>query len=258
MVEQAACELFVQLARIDADEVRPYAGGDHLPGQLVGGDEPAGKDRLQACASHLLDAVGAHIFQEEVTVGDAIEALSDCLSADFGHEGLVDLIGAGPGERDLPERQACGGSLEVKQFLAEAVHGHAAEVLIDGGEQAHNFELRVLAEQVQSPSAVFATGPAQQDAFLVGCGGHVPYSRPEAEAPLKEGRGCAPGVELLLTEVGAVAALYHAGIPGQIELGYVVLVEGADQLRVGAGDGCLRVNHGQVVIDTGGKPLLLV
>jgi hypothetical protein len=72
---------------------------------------------------------------------------------------LVLLVGAGPWQRDLPERKTGGLGLLAKEFIAKAVHRDAAEMLIDGGEQADELYCGILLQQVKSPGAVLATGP---------------------------------------------------------------------------------------------------
>ena len=85
--------------------------------------------------------------------------------ADFGHALLVLLVGTGPGQGDIPERKVCGGGLGFKDRAAGSVHGDAIEFGIDGGEQSDDFNVGLLAEQVEGPRAVFAAAPGEKDSF---------------------------------------------------------------------------------------------
>jgi hypothetical protein len=136
-------------------------------GEFRGGDAevraPDGEDGFEAGPCESGDAVGADVLEEEVAEGDAVDALGDGAGEDVGHARLVVGVGAGEGQIDLPEGQPGGGGLLVEQLLAEAVDGDAAELLVDGGEQANDFILRLLAEQVEGPGAVLAAAPTKED-----------------------------------------------------------------------------------------------
>jgi hypothetical protein len=139
------------------------AGGDHLGGQLVGGNAPDGEDGLKAGAGELLDAVGADVFEEEVTEGYAVQAFGAGAGESGGHSGFVVGVGAWEGKVDLPDGKARGGGLLIEEGFAVAVDGDAAKVLIDRGEEAYDHVLALLAEEVESPGAVFAAAPAEED-----------------------------------------------------------------------------------------------
>jgi hypothetical protein len=47
------------------------------------------------------------------------------------------------------------------------VHGYALKLGVEGGEQAHNFDVRILAQNVKSPGAVFAAAPGEEDSLHV-------------------------------------------------------------------------------------------
>jgi hypothetical protein len=173
-IEGATGEGCVEHARVDAGEVGAQAGGEHLLREFGGGDaevrRPDGEDGFEAGVGELRDAVGANVLEEEVAEGDAVDALGDGAGEDLGHARLVVRVRAREGKVDLPERQAGGGGLLVKQLLAEAVDGDAAVLLVDGGEQANDFILGLPAEQVKGPGAVLAAAPTEEDGVRCGAG----------------------------------------------------------------------------------------
>jgi hypothetical protein len=166
-IEGAAGEGLIEDAGVDAGEVRAEPGGEHLAGEFGGGDAeiraPDGEDGFEAGAGELGDAVGADVLEEEVAEGDAVDALGDGAGEDLGHAGFVVGVGAGEGEVDPPEGQPGGGGLLVEELLAEAVDCDAAVFLVDGGEQADDFILRLPSEEVEGPGAVFAAAPTEED-----------------------------------------------------------------------------------------------
>lgn len=48
----------------------------------------------------------------------------------------------------------------VEEFFAVSVHGYAVEVLVDGGKEANYFVIIGLAEEMEGPGGIFASGPA--------------------------------------------------------------------------------------------------
>ncbi len=121
-VEGAASEGWAEVARINAGKTRADACGEHLAGEFSGGDaevrRPDGEDGLESGAGEFVDAVGANVFEEEVSEGDAVEAFGDGSGADGSHARFVVGVRAGEGKVNLPERQSDGGGLLVEQLLA--------------------------------------------------------------------------------------------------------------------------------------------
>src|SRR6266702_305540 len=152
-VEGAAGERRAEGARVDTGEMRAQAGDDHLSPEIGAPDR---EDGFEAGSFEQADAVGANVLEEEVSEGDAVEAFGDGAGADGGHARLEVGVGAGEGKIDLPERQSGGFGLLVEQLLAVAVDGHAAEFLVDGGEESDDLVLGLLAKEMKRPGAVFA------------------------------------------------------------------------------------------------------
>lgn len=102
--------------------------------------------------------------------------MSDALAAGAfdgsRHCFLIDGVGAGRRDRNLPERQAENLSLRVEQSLAHGVHGDAGIRGVDRSQQGDDFDLAPLPRQVQRPGAVFSRAPGHPG--LVG-------SRPHSE-----------------------------------------------------------------------------
>jgi hypothetical protein len=175
-IEGTASEGRAEVARVNAGEMRAEASGDHLASEFGGGDAergaPDGEDGLESGAGEFVDAVGADIFEEEVSEGYAVEAFSDGSGADLSHARFVVSVRAGEREIYLPEGQSDGGGLLVKQLFAVAVDGDAAKFFVDGGEECDDLVLRLLAEKVKSPGAVLSTAPTEEDALwlAVCCG----------------------------------------------------------------------------------------
>ena len=173
-VEGAAGEGGIEVARVNTGEMRAEACGDHLASEFGGGDAerraPDGEDGFEAGSGEFLDAVSADVLEEEVAEGDSVEAFGGSAGADLGHPRLVVGVGAGEGKIDLPERQADGSGLPVEKFFAEAVDGDAAELLVEGGEEGDDLVLRLPAEEMEGPGAVFSAAPTEQDALWGGTG----------------------------------------------------------------------------------------
>jgi hypothetical protein len=128
--------------------MRAHSGGDHLLREFIGWNLPAGKERLDAGWGELRLSVGANVFQEEVAERDGVDALCEGTSAGCGHRLFVMLVGAWPGQRNLPQRKTRSVCLLAKELLAKAVHRDAFEMLIDGGEQADELDRGILLQQV--------------------------------------------------------------------------------------------------------------
>lgn len=107
----------------------------------------------------MIFAVAANVFEVEVTEGDSADAVGDGVVAGFAHGFFVVCVGAGPGERDDVQGQACGGGLGCEEFAAGAVHGDAIEGGVEGGEEAGDLVFGIALEEVQGPRAVFAAAP---------------------------------------------------------------------------------------------------
>ena len=168
--EDAAGKAGVEVAGVNAGEVRTEPGGNHLVREFAGRDARGGapdrEDRFEAGAGELPDAVVADVFEEEIAEGDAVDSGGGGAGEDLGHLRLVLDVGAGKGEVDLPERKAGGGGLEVEKLFAKAVDGDPGEMPIDAGEQADDAELWLLTQLVEGPGAILAAAPTEQDVFL--------------------------------------------------------------------------------------------
>ena len=92
-----------------------------------------------------------------------MKALGTSPLADCCHAGFEVGVGTGEGEIDLPDGEAGGSGLLVEEGFAVAVDGDAAKVLVDGGEEADDLVLALLAEEMERPCAVFAAAPTEED-----------------------------------------------------------------------------------------------
>ena len=86
-IEGAAGEGGIEVARVNAGEMRAEAGGDHLLRPEFGGGDaegraPDGEDGFEAGSGELFDAVGADVFEEEVAKSDSVEAFGGGAGAD--------------------------------------------------------------------------------------------------------------------------------------------------------------------------------
>ena len=162
VIELAAGEIGGERLGVDAGEAGAQAGLDHLAGELAGRDAPHGKDGLEPGTFELFLAVGADVAEEEIAEGDAINAFADGLRANLAHDAFVVFVRAGRGEIDVAERKVGGTRLRPDDLAADPVHGDAVGFTVEGGEQADDFILRLLAQQVESPGAVFAAAPGKE------------------------------------------------------------------------------------------------
>ena len=122
-------------------EARAQTAGDHVARQMRGREFPEREDRRQTGAGQLAFAIGADVAQEEIAERDGVEALGDGAAAGLGHARFVLVVGAGPGQRNLPQRQAGGCRLRFQQRRPHAVHGDAIGRFVEGGEQRGDFDV---------------------------------------------------------------------------------------------------------------------
>jgi hypothetical protein len=158
-IKVAANERPIELSRVDTSQLRSHPTRDHLLCQGMRRQPPHGKYRLQSSVSHLLFAVGAHIFEKQIAKRNSFYAFGGCLGTGSTHKRFVLLIGAWPGQRDAPERKSGTRSLPLDQFASDCVHGDSISHVVEGGQQPDHLILSPLTENVQAPSAVFAAAP---------------------------------------------------------------------------------------------------
>ena len=60
------------------------------------------------------------------------------------------------------ERHAGGAGLGLEQAAPDRVHGHAAERLVHGREQAGDLHASLLPEDVEAPGTVLAAAPGEE------------------------------------------------------------------------------------------------
>ncbi|MNH22882.1 hypothetical protein D3C79_827560 [compost metagenome] len=88
------------------------------------------------------------------------------LGDEAGHDPAILFVAAGPGQIDAVQWQPHARGLLRQQLLAHPVHGHPLERLIQGGEEPHHLDRRILAQAMQGPGAVFSAAPGEQYLFL--------------------------------------------------------------------------------------------
>jgi hypothetical protein len=81
-----------------------------------------------------------HILEEKITKCHGLYSGIDRLSASRAHCGFVLLIGAGPRQRHLPQRQSGSLGLGFDQFTPHPVHGNPVKPGVDRGQKAYDFE----------------------------------------------------------------------------------------------------------------------
>ena len=154
-----------QLLQIDAGEARAQAAGDHFARELIGGNLPQRKQRLEAGGRKLLDTIGADFFQKEIAKCNRLDLLIDRALAGLSHALLVNLIRTRPRERNRPQGQSDRGRLCFKHRAAHSVHGHAIELGVEGREQTTDLDRRIAPQNVEGPRAVFAAAPGEKNAL---------------------------------------------------------------------------------------------
>ena len=55
--------------------------------------------------------------------------------------------------------------MRLENGAARAVHGDTIEFRVDGGQEAGDFDARLLAEPMQCPCTVFAAAPGDENSF---------------------------------------------------------------------------------------------
>jgi hypothetical protein len=92
---------------------------------------------------------------------------SDCARADHRTQALfVDLVTAGERQAYWPKRQPDALRLAPQQICPDRMHRHTIELLIDCCKQASQFNIGLLAQQVQRPGALLAATPRKQNPFF--------------------------------------------------------------------------------------------
>ncbi len=117
----------------------------------------------------MIFAIAADVFEEEVSEGDGADAVGNGDVAGVAHGFFVVRVGAGPGEWNDLQEEACCCGLRFENFAASAVHGDAIEGRVDSGEEAGDLVFRIVLEEVQGPGAVFAAAPGDEGRELPSC-----------------------------------------------------------------------------------------
>src|SRR5262249_50323344 len=87
------------------------------------------------------------------------------------HAVLVDLVRAWVRQKDRDQRQARRSRLGFDQSPAHGVHRHPVERLIERRQEPDDFEVGLLAEDMERPGAILAGTPGEED-FRSGAGHH--------------------------------------------------------------------------------------
>src|SRR5579863_10753557 len=165
LVEIATRKRAGELSRIDAHQFGAQAGGEHVAREVVGGAFPERKQGIQPGGLQLLFAVGANIPEEEIAERDGVDALRQCAITGGLHALLIDLVGAGPGQGNDPQRQLGGRRLCLDDRSPRSMHRHAVELRIQSCQKAGDIHVVSLSEDVKRPRAVFSTAPGEKDTF---------------------------------------------------------------------------------------------
>src|SRR6266853_1227232 len=133
--------------------------------QFAGVALPDGKEGGHVDASEVFLAVGAEIFEKNVTESHFADALAVEKAEGLSHARFVDGVDALRRDEDFVKRQTQRPRLLTEKFPADAVHGDAVIGFRDGGEKSHDAELLLLEQHIESHGAVFAAAPAEEDGF---------------------------------------------------------------------------------------------
>lgn len=137
------------------------AGGDHLAGEGAGFAAPEREMRPHSGPGALGLAVGADIGEVEIAEDDIGDPLREERREGGRHPGLVDLVRAGRGERNLDERQADGSGLGAQHLAPDAVDRDPVVGFADGGQQPDDIERARLARHMEGEGAVLARAPGE-------------------------------------------------------------------------------------------------
>ena len=148
LIEAPADELRVELLRIHAGQRRPEPRRDHRPGEAGSVRPPERKSRLDAGGGQLPFAVAANVGKVEVAEGKDSDVLCPRTVENAPHPLLVRLVGARPGQRDLPERKLGRCRLGVDQLLPYAVHRDPPDCLVERRDESNNVDVAPLPEHV--------------------------------------------------------------------------------------------------------------
>ncbi|MOA06954.1 hypothetical protein D3C78_1266220 [compost metagenome] len=146
--------------------MRLQAGGDHPLRQLGRVAAPEREQRLYAGALQLPLAVGPHILEEQIPKRHMPDPAGHHLGHEAAHDAGVILVAAGPGQIQGAQRQAKALGLLHQQLLAHPVDGNPFEFLVQGAEQPHHLDGRILLQLMQCPGTVFTAAPGEQYLLL--------------------------------------------------------------------------------------------
>jgi hypothetical protein len=110
-------------------------------------------------------AIGPDIGKKKISESDRIYRLANGPRAHITHGELVILVGARPGQRDRPQRQAGDLRLRFEDRSPGTVHRHAIKLRVNGGQQSYDFNVIFLFQLMKRPGTILATAPGQQYAF---------------------------------------------------------------------------------------------
>lgn len=112
-VEAAAGEGRADFGRVDASDEGAEAGAEHFAGERARVAAPNGKDGRHTDGGKLAFAIGADVFQEEITEDDVRDALRAREGHGVAHGLLVGFVGAWRRDRHFDEREAGGVGLKL-------------------------------------------------------------------------------------------------------------------------------------------------
>ena len=172
-VPLSACELSRNLARVDAGDPCAQTARDHLLSQQISRNSPYRENRLKTGPGKLVHSIRANLLQEQVTERDPRKSLRNRPCIHRRHSLLIDRIGAGKRQINLPQRQIGELCLTNQKRFPESVDRHAPGPLIYGGYKRRHIKLCARPQQMKRPCGVLAAAPAQKSLFHPSITPHV-------------------------------------------------------------------------------------
>jgi hypothetical protein len=160
-VKAASGERAIEMARIDARQMRGKTARDHLFGKLARVPSPQRENRRHLTSRQLLFPVGSNILQKKIAENDVANPFGSRARHRLAHRLFVDFVRAWRGDRHLHQRQTGRGGLHFKQALPHGMHGHALVRAIHGRQQSYDVEFTILPRRVKRPGAVLPAAPCE-------------------------------------------------------------------------------------------------
>ena len=177
LIERAAGERAIELARIDAGQPRLQAGVDHVVREIgVGLVFQIGNSGSRPEPARRSSRYRRTSSRNRSPKATCVKPSATKPAIAVSHDRFVLLVRARPRQRHDVQRQAGGCGLRFQQLAPDRVHRDAIEGLVGRREEPGGGIRILLVDHVQHPRGILAGGP--RDENLHGCSAFAIFSMP--------------------------------------------------------------------------------